>query len=70
MVLALSACGDGPYVFVTISARDTVREAASLQVTVEDEASETQVESYLLARDHAFPTTLTVGTGGRSGRSN
>ena len=65
--LLLVACGDDPHVYLTITARTTMHEAATVRVKVIDSAAQSQAEDFLLPRDHQFPSTLTIATGGRSG---
>lgn len=64
-VAALAACGDGPYVVVTVSARPAAGDVRALEVELAN-ASATQGERFVVD-SRTFPLTFSVDTGGRTG---
>lgn len=62
---ALAACGDGPYVVVTVQARPAAGDVRTLAVTLAN-ASATQGETFVID-GRTFPLTFSVDTGGRTG---
>ncbi|MEO8552241.1 MAG: hypothetical protein ABI678_19830 [Kofleriaceae bacterium] len=61
----LAACGDGNYLVVTVTARPTVHDVATLEVT-QSNGGTSRTDSLALG-DHTLPATFSISTDGRSG---
>jgi len=64
-LLLLAACGDGSYLVVTVSARPTVHDVATLEVTQANNG--TSRTDTLALGEHTLPATFSISTDGRSG---